>query len=135
MTRFRTLAVFGFMAALILLVGNAAAQVRPGQPKVIKLQGQPMPVIVGGELPVVPKSSAAFLSVKVSALVDHPDFKPVLEQLKKTPEALDGATEIIGLAPHEIDRITLFWPTVGDMRWLGDPVLVVTSRKRQRGTC
>ena len=83
---------------------------------------------MGGELPHVPKSSAAFVSVKVSALVDHPDLKPILEKLKTTPEALDGMLEMFGVMPHEIDRVTLFWPTLSGDRWIGDPVLVVSTR-------
>jgi uncharacterized protein DUF1559 len=79
-------------------------------------------------LPVIPKSSAAFITVKVSAVVDHPDLKATLEQLQKTPEALDGFVEMLGVGPREIDRVTLFWPTVADWRWFGDPVLVVTTR-------
>src|SRR5262245_37505601 len=59
-----------------------------GQPKTLiqpKLAvGQPaQPQVVGAaaELPVVPKSSAAFLSLKVSDVIDHPDLKTALEPL------------------------------------------------------
>ena len=145
MTHFRVFALFALAAGLFLAAGDSAAQLRP-QPKVIPLPGQPIPgqpipgqpglvqppgqhIIVGGELPHVPKSSAAFISVKVSALVDHPDFKPILEQLKTTPDALDGVLEMFGVAPHEIDRVTLFWPTLSGDRWIGDPVLVVSTRE------
>ena len=140
MTPFRVFASFALAAGLFLAAGSSVAQrgVQPNggpqPPKLVPIRpglGQPPPgqhIIIGGELPLVPKSSAAFVSVKVSALVDHPDLKPVLEQLRKTPDALDGFVEAFGLMPHEIDRVTLFWPTLGDRNWFGSPVLVLTTR-------
>jgi hypothetical protein len=147
MTRFRVWPVLLFAAGLFLVVGDTSAQFRPrarivpGQPRVIPLQpvpGQPFPgqqvvpaqaiVPAPAELSVVPKSAAAFISVKVSDLVEHPDLKAALEQLKKTPDALDGITELIGVPPHEIDRVTLFWPTLSSHHGPGEPVLVVTTR-------
>jgi hypothetical protein len=83
----------------------------------------------GGELPVVPKSAPMFVSVKVSALVDHPELKPVLQQLQKSPEGTEGFVELLGVAPHEIDRVSLFWPTSPTLPWLGRPVWVVTTRQ------
>ena len=141
MTPFRAFALFALSAGLCLAAGASPRQSPPrgepkvipfpGEQKVIRIPAQPLPgqpVVVGGELPVVPKSSAAFFSVKVSDLVDHADLKPVLEQLRKTPDALDGIVELVGVQPREIDRVTLFWPTLGGDRWLGQPVLVVTTR-------
>ena len=140
MTPFRLFASFALAAGLFLAAGNSVAQrgVQPNggpqPPKLVPIRpglGQPPPgqhIIIGGELPLVPKSSAAFVSVKVSALVDYPDLKPVLEELRKTPDALDGFVEAFGLMPHEIDRVTLFWPTLGDRNWFGSPVLVLTTR-------
>lgn len=132
MTRSRVRAVLALAGGLLLLGGDSAAQ-SPAQPKVITFQPQPLsgqPVIVGGgELPVVPKSAPMFLSVKMSALVDHPDFKPVLDQLRKTPEGTAGFEEMLGVFPHEVDRLTLFWPTAASERWFGAPVLVVTTRE------
>src|SRR5215831_17471762 len=109
MTRFRVWPVLLFAAGLFLIVGGTSAQFpQPGQPKVVPFPGQPkivpiqpglgqpgQPVAGKGELPFVPKSAAAFLSVRVSDLVEHPDLKPVLEQLKKTPDALDGVVELV----------------------------------------
>ncbi|HEY1187647.1 MAG TPA: hypothetical protein VGE74_08315 [Gemmata sp.] len=37
-------------------------------------------------LPVVPASSGAFVTLKVSDLVKHPDLKPVFAQLAKQPQ-------------------------------------------------
>ncbi len=64
----------------------------------------------------------------MSALADHPDLKPVLAELAKQPDASAGITEVLGVSPLEIDRITLFWPRVS-ARGSGDPVLVVTTRE------
>lgn len=126
MTRSRVAAVLGLAAGIVLAAGESQGQLP--QPKVQPVPGQPGIVVVG-ELPVVPKSAPMFLSVKVSALVDHPDFKPVFEQLRKAPEGTEGFVEILGVAPHEIDRVTFFWPTGADQRWFIAPVLVVTTRE------
>jgi uncharacterized protein DUF1559 len=143
MIRTHWLAASALAAGLLSMAGQAPAQ-NQTQPKVapmplLPLPGQPLvagqplpgqPVLVGGgELPVVPKSAPMFVSVKVSALVDHPDLRPVLEQLKKAPEGTEGFVEMLGVAPHEIDRITLFWPAMPTQRWFGEPVLVVTTRE------
>jgi hypothetical protein len=131
MIRFRVFALFGLAGGLFLAAGNAPAQFR-AQPRVVTLPAQAapaQPAVIGGELPIVPKSSAAFVSVKVADLVNHPDLKPVLEQLKQTPDALEGVTELFGMPPHEMDRVTLFWPTLSADRWFGAPVLVVTTRE------
>ena len=141
MIRSRVLPVVA-LAAGLCLAGAGAAQppkgVPVGQPSNLVPVGQPPKgVMVGGqttpgaivtEVPLVPKSAAAFLSIKVADLVDHPDMKAVLEQLKKSPEALDGITELIGLTPQEIERVTFFWPTLGS-RGPGAPVVVVTTRQ------
>src|SRR5262245_5506937 len=97
MTRFRVLTAAALAAGLSLAAGVFAQQppnLLPvkGQPeKLLKVQpklgvpGQPAQPQVGGatELPVVPKSSGAFLSLKVSDVMDHPDLKAALEPLKK----------------------------------------------------
>jgi len=125
----RVPAALALAAGVVLMGGEIPAQTRPLQ-RSAPVQVPPgQPVIVGGEeLPVVPKSAPMFLSVKVSALVDHPDLRPVLEQLKKDPEGTAGFVEMLGVAPHEIDRVTFFWPTGVDQRWFIAPVLVVTTR-------
>ncbi|WP_157506653.1 DUF1559 domain-containing protein [Gemmata obscuriglobus] len=76
-------------------------------------------------LPVVPPTATAFVTLKVADLVMHPDLKPVLAQLAKQPDALAGVSELIGVSPLELDRVTLFWPRLG--RDGPDPVLVATT--------
>ncbi len=135
MTRFRVWPALALAAGLFLVSVGTSAQppnLIPvgGQPKVVQVPGQPKIVTVPSvaELPVVPKSAAAFLSLKLSDVIDHPDLKPVLEQLKKNPEVFEGLTELFGVLPHEIDRITLFWPSIGN-HGPGEPVVVVTTRE------
>ena len=76
----------------------------------------------------MPKSAGAFVTLKVSALAEHADLKPVLAELAKQPDALAGISELIGVSPLEIDRVTLFWPRVSDRGGM-DPILVVTTRE------
>ncbi|HVL12112.1 MAG TPA: DUF1559 domain-containing protein [Gemmata sp.] len=115
MTRLRVLTAAALAAGLSMASGSLAQPPKPA--------GAPVPA----GIPVVPKSSAAFLSVKLSEVHDHPDLKPVMEQLKKTPDAFDGLTELFGLAPHEIERVTLFWPSLADGP--SAPVVAVTTRE------
>ncbi|HSQ56601.1 MAG TPA: DUF1559 domain-containing protein [Gemmata sp.] len=140
MTRFRVLAAAALAAGLSLATGVLAQPsnlipIRVKAKNLIRIRpsgvaAQPGVGAAGAaaELPVVPKSSAAFLSLKVSDVADHPDLKAALEQLKKTPGALDGFAEIFGVAPHEIDRVTLFWPAIGN-RGVDEPIVVVTTRE------
>lgn len=143
MNRFRLLTAVALAAGLSLAAGVFAQppnllpvkgqpkKIIPIQPKVI-VPGQPVqpqPIPPGAtNLPVVPPSSSAFLSLKVSSVLDHPDLKMALEQLKKNPEALDGFKEVFGVAPHELDRVTLFWPAIG-AGGPRDPVVVVSTRE------
>jgi hypothetical protein len=140
MTRFRALPALALAAGLLFAAGVTSAQppnlfqVPKQPPKVVVVPREPLanqPKVVpvqGGELPVIPKSAGAFISLKVSDVMDHADLKPVMEQLKKTPEAFEGVIELFGVMPHEIDRVTLFWPTVSQ-HGPGDPVVVITTRE------
>ncbi|MDY3554580.1 DUF1559 domain-containing protein [Gemmata sp. JC717] len=76
-------------------------------------------------MPIVPPTAPAFVTLKVADLVKHPDLKPVLAQLAKQPDALVGASELLGVSPLELDRVTMFWPRLG--RDGSDPILVVTT--------
>src|SRR5262249_4852297 len=131
MTRLRLFPLLVLAAGLLLSLGGTSAQDLPRlkliqpPPKVVQL---PARNPGAAELPVIPKSAAAFISVKVSDGVDHPHLKSVSEELKKTPEATDGVLELLGVLPPEIDRITVFWPSI-PARGPGEPVLVVTTRE------
>jgi hypothetical protein len=119
------------LPALALTMGLLLSAVAHAQPPGA-IPGQPIPGGRAGPgpdltLPVVPKSAGAFVTLKVSDLVAHPDLKPVLTQLAKDPEALAGLTEAIGVAPFDIDRVTVFWPRA--MVRESDAVLVITTRE------
>lgn len=106
------------LAAGLLAGANAGAQ------PVVRPVAQPAPAQAPA-LPVVPASSGAFVTLKVRDLANHPDLKPVLAQLAKQPDALAGVSEVIGVSPLELDRVTLFWPRFG--RGASEPILVVTT--------
>lgn len=125
MFRSRAVPVLALAAGLLLTVGGSVAQ-QPPNLVPVRPKGDPLPP--AAELPLVPRSVAAFVSLKVADVIDHPDLKPVLEQLKKTPEALDGVTELFGVAPAEMDRVTLFWPAIAE-HGPDAPVVVVTTRE------
>ncbi|WP_315854106.1 DUF1559 family PulG-like putative transporter [Gemmata palustris] len=117
----RLLPALALMAGLSLYAPSTAQQLpQPGAP------GEAPPA--ASALPVVPKSAGAFITLKVSDLARNPDLKTVLAQLAKQPDALAGLTEVIGVAPTEIDRVTLFWPRL-DPRGGAEPILVVTTRE------
>ncbi len=116
MTLSRVLPALALATGLLLSAGSAA------QPPVVRAA----PPAAEAALPVVPKSAGAFVTLRVSDLLAHPDLKSFLAQLAKQPDALVGLTEVVGVPPQDIDRVTLFWPRVG----LGvAPVLVVTTRE------
>jgi hypothetical protein len=126
MDRARLLPALALAGALMLSAASVAQPPVgvPGQPGG---GGRAAPV-AEATLPVVPKSSGAFITLKVSDLVSHPDLKPVLAELAKQPETLASVTELLGVSPLEIDRLTLFWPgtLVGNV---DDPLLVITTRE------
>jgi hypothetical protein len=114
MNRVHLLPLLALTGAILLSAGSHA------QPP-----GKAPPAV--DPLPVVPKTAGAFVTLKVSTLLEHADLKSVLTQLAKQPDAMAGITEAIGVSPLEIDRVTLFWPrsiASGD-----DPILVITTRE------
>src|SRR5262245_58392429 len=86
---------------LLLDVATAAAQPPVGRP-------------ADPALNPVPTGSFIFVSAKVSKLWDHAAAKPVRDWLAaQKPGPLD---QVIGLAPADIDRVTVFLPTTDAMR-------------------
>ncbi len=119
-----------FLPLLVLAVGLSAAvgvsqgqPPQPAQPPVLA----PIDANAATALPVVPKSTAAFLSIKLSDVIDHPDFKPLFAELKKSPDAVEGLSQLFGVGLDEIDRVTLFWPAISQRG--PEPVVVVTTRE------
>jgi hypothetical protein len=117
------------LPAATLAAGLLVSAVTSAQPPAAPGQPQPGgPAVREGTVPVLPKSVGMFVTLKVSDLSDQPDLKPVLAQLAKQPDALAGITEVIGVSPLEIDRVTLFFPQLA-ARGPAEPVLVVTTRE------
>jgi hypothetical protein len=125
MTRARLWPAVVLAAGLFAVTnGSSAQQPAGGRP------GTPSETPAGREAAVtlVPKSVGAFVTLKVSDLATHPDLKPVLADLAKQPDALAGLTEVIGVSPLEVDRVTLFWPRLSPVG-AADPILVLTTRE------
>lgn len=76
---------------------------------------------------VVPSSSFAFASVKVSDLWDSPHLKDVRTAMTNPEFGFAKTIEDgVGFDPAEIERVTIFWPAAS----LGDqPLVLVTTRK------
>jgi hypothetical protein len=110
-------------AAALLLVAVPA----PGQPLQPPAPGEVRRPAPDAGLALVPRDVAAFVSVRVSDLLDHPDLKPAWEQFKTGPAF--EAVLALGVAPQELHRVTAFWPSVGLSRGFDHPVLVVTTRQ------
>src|SRR5262245_24907104 len=100
MSRARLLPALALVGALVMSAGSGA---QPGPPP-----GAPGGPAAAEALPVVPKSAGAFVTLKVSALAEHPNLKPVLAELAKHPDALAGLTEVVGVSPLEMERVTAF---------------------------
>lgn len=91
---------------------------------------QPQPIQPPGARPAdpalapIPTDSFAFVSVKASKLWDNPAAKPLRDWVAAQKDApLDS---LLGVAPADLDRLTLFLPTPPDD---GEPLLLVTTRK------
>ena len=100
----------------LLTLGPATAPAQPPAAPPAKAAG----------LDVVPTDSFAFLTVNVAKLWDNPNFKP-LRDWAGTQKA--GTLErVFGVAPAEIDRVTVFAPAA-DPKGDFAPLFLVTTRK------
>src|SRR5438128_1642098 len=104
--RFPSVAVF----ALLLATFPARAQ---GPPRT-------------GGLDVVPPTAFGFVTVRVSDLKDVEAFKPVWETLAKVEKAQGEISRVIGVTPDEVERVTMFWPTLPANPDNAVPVLVIS---------
>lgn len=73
----------------------------------------------------VPTDAFGFVSVKASRLWDLPAAKPLRDWAAAQKEP--GPDTLIGLSPADIDRVTIFMPTLA--RDEAAPVLLVTTRQ------
>src|SRR4051794_18915394 len=83
----------------------------------------------GTGLDIVPTSSFAFLTVRVSDLNTVEALKPVKEAVTRL-EKIEGPVEkLTGIPVAEMDRVTFFWPTMLSDDLPGTPVVVVTTAR------
>src|SRR5262245_24489625 len=78
---------------------------------------------------VVPSTSFAFVSVRVSDLRDVEALKPVREAIAKLEKTEFRVEMELGVPLDEIDRLTLFWPTVAGGLDSAAPYIVVTTKE------
>jgi len=72
----------------------------------------------------VPAGVKAFAALNVAELWDHKALAPVRESRGKIEFAW-AVQSMVGLAPTDLDRLTLFWPAAGS----DSPFVVVVGRK------
>lgn len=76
---------------------------------------------------LVPSNAAAFATLKVADIWDSDQLKPVRDAFAKHDwKVYQQIEKVVGVAPAEIERVTVFWPVSVDD---GAPYLVVTTRK------
>jgi hypothetical protein len=78
---------------------------------------------------VVPTTVFAFVTVKVSDLWDSEALKPVRDAYAKEDSFIRGLEKEAGLGPADVERVTMFWPTVPLVPGADAPFLVMTTRK------
>jgi Protein of unknown function (DUF1559) len=77
---------------------------------------------------IVPPTALGFVSVRVSALHDADALKPVREAIARLEKTEGGLEKQFGVTLDQIDRVTLFWPSLGGDESGLVPVIVVTTR-------
>lgn len=77
---------------------------------------------------VVPSTSFAFVSVRVSDLRDVEVLKPVREAIGKLEKSDLSVEKELGVPLDEIDRLTLFWPAIPRGHDSAAPYVVVTTK-------
>src|SRR5262245_9822310 len=112
------------LSAFVLFALAVATVPAPAQP--LQPPGQPAPR-PPAELAAVPSDSFMFFTVKVSKLWDNPNFKPLRDwSTAQQPGALES---VFGLAPADIDRLTIFAPRLDPDDEVG-PSFLVTTRQQ-----
>jgi hypothetical protein len=77
---------------------------------------------------VVPSTSFAFVSIRVSDLRDVEALKPIREAIAKLEKGEFSVEKELGVPLDEIDRLTLFWPAVPSGPDSAAPYIVVTTK-------
>jgi len=66
----------------------------------------------GSDLDIVPTSSFAFLTVRVSDLNTVEALKPVKEAVARLEKLEGSVAKLTGVPLGEMDRVTFFWPVM-----------------------
>jgi hypothetical protein len=80
-------------------------------------------------LDLVPSTAFGFVTVRVSDLNTVDALKPVRDAIGQLEKAQAPIHTIVGVPVSEIERVTLFWPTLPGDESAAVPVLVVTTAK------
>jgi hypothetical protein len=83
----------------------------------------------GSGLDIVPTSSFAFVTVRVSDLNTVEALKPVKEAVARLEKIEGPAEKLAGIPLADMDRVTFFWPAMLPDDPPGPPVAVVTTVK------
>jgi prepilin-type processing-associated H-X9-DG protein len=83
------------------------------------------------ELNLIPRDAAAFVSIRVADLWSSDAAKELRDYLTREPKALDEMAKATGLKISDVERVTLFFPTLPgpDGRREPAPLTVVTTVK------
>jgi len=79
---------------------------------------------------LVPSTSFAVLSIKAGELWDAPSMKPVRVAMFQGEKPIGKpVVDAVGIAPEELERVTLFWPARPFEERGSVPFILVTTRK------
>lgn len=78
---------------------------------------------------VVPPTSLAFISIRMSDVNTADSLKPAREAIARLEKTDASLEKRIGLPLNQIDRITLFWPSVAGGGMGPVPIVVVSTRE------
>lgn len=95
---------------------------------VIVLPAAAQPPAADKALDAVPRDGFAFVTLKVSQAWDHPVAAPIREQFLKQADMVKQLEAVTGVAPADLDRVTLFWSHL-EHRGPDAPVVVLTTRR------
>ena len=121
--------VAALVPVLFAAVAAAALCLAPCQAGYAADKTDPVPLATASPLDYVPADAPAVVMLRFADLWDHPISKAAREKLEKEmPETLQQFQTEFGVAPAEIERLTVFWPTL-NIKSRTDPLVVVTTRK------
>jgi hypothetical protein len=81
------------------------------------------------DLDLVPSTAFGFVTVRVSDLNTVDALKPVREMIGQLEKAQVPLESLVGVPVSEIERVTVFWPTLPADESAAAPILVVTTAR------